>query len=724
MSRDKGDGPTKRPRMLARARVGWPPALRELKDLLYETYLAADAPSLDEIAAAIAADEDLPAVPNRDAVRRCISDPTVPSSQANVVAVATLLARHARWDPAELERRVVRLWIDARNAIPVGQPIQCISDQHVVNDLEVHHAVEAGPAQAQLSALPAYVEREHDAQLREVVDAVAAGASSVVVLVGGSSTGKTRSAWEAVKQLPADWRLWHPDSTRLDVAVGELGNVAPRTVVWLNEAQLSLDTGTAGEQLAAGLRNLLGDADRGPVLVVATLWPEHWDALTTRGDPDAHRQARGLLTGCKIDVPDAFTTADLAVLADRASVDPRLGEAAERAEDRQITQYLAGVPVLLERFHAARGATQALIHAAMDARRLGAGPRIPLAWLAAAAPGYLTDTKWNQTPHNWEQEALDYVTAPCNGIPGILTLVKDGAPRNQRSRRSGVVPGADAAGAGPAPRGPLLQLADFLDQYGRRNRAGEIPPVDFWTAAAAHAHPADQLSLGDAAQGRGLLRDSAQLYKHATTHSDTHAAADLVHLLHRVHPNDPRPAQWAALQARLNSPLLVVILLGALREAGATEPAATLAQRAASMVSLRGPYGVALLLEALRSAGATEPAATLAQRAATGASVDDAVSVAPLLRVLREAGATGRAATLAQRAASTVSVDDAGGVAALLGELRKAGDTENATTIAQRAASTVSLHNAGGVAALLGELRKAGDTENATTIAQRAASTV
>ena len=80
-----------------------------------------------------------------------------------------------------------------------------------------------------------------------------------VVLVGGSSTGKTRACWEAVRYLrrrggcgtrstrPARGRCW-PN-----------GAVGPRTVVWLNEAQHYLLTPTRrlGERVAAGAAELL-----------------------------------------------------------------------------------------------------------------------------------------------------------------------------------------------------------------------------------------------------------------------------------------------------------------------------------------------------------------------------------------------------------------------------------------------------------------------------------
>ena len=108
------------------------------------------------------------------------------------------------------------------------------------------------------------------------------------MLVGGSSTGKTRACWEALALLRNQdplWRLWHPiDPSRPDAALRELPGIGPRTVVWLNEAQFYLDPADAGlgERVAAGLRELLRDPGRAPVLVLATVWPRFWDALTTR----------------------------------------------------------------------------------------------------------------------------------------------------------------------------------------------------------------------------------------------------------------------------------------------------------------------------------------------------------------------------------------------------------------------------------------------------------
>ena len=117
--------------------------------------------------------------------------------------------------------------------------------------------------------------------------------------MGGSSTGKTRACWEALQLLrdqEPGWRLWHPiDPSRPDAALRELPGIGPRTVVSLNEAQFYLDAAGSelGERVAAGLRELLRDPGRGPVLVLATLWPRFWDTLTARPAAPTRAPRRG-----------------------------------------------------------------------------------------------------------------------------------------------------------------------------------------------------------------------------------------------------------------------------------------------------------------------------------------------------------------------------------------------------------------------------------------------
>ena len=621
---------------------------------------------------------------------------------------------------------------------PVGQPLAEVGDPFA---LEVHRPVEPDAPQRALPVLPVYVPREHDTALATVVAAAAAGASGIAVLVGESSTGKTRACWQALevlRGLEPEWRLWHPIDPH--GAQAGLPGVGPRTVVWLNEAQRYLETSDGtGEQLAAGLRKLLPDQARGPALVLATLWPEAWARLTASpsGATDPHAHARELVAGHTIRVPDAFTHEELRELA--TADDPRLAQAAAGSRDGQVIQYLAGAPDLLARYQNAPPAARALIDAAMDAHRLGMRAALPRAFLEAAAPGYLTDTEWNELDDGWLELTLGYTAARCKGVRGPLAPIR---PRP--------APGVQASHGD----GRTWQLADYLDQRGRHIRREEIPPASFWVAAARYADPADLTTLGEAASARGLLRDAACLYKHASAHGDAAAGASLVRLLHALHPGDPRPADWAAARASLGDPVAVaellstlkrvgatgqvaalldrdptlyahpydprsvVSLLDVLRVEGATGQVATLASRAAVEVSLDDPHAVTSLLDALRDAGATAQVTEVATRAAVEVSLDDLGGVANLLSALGRAGAIGQIAALATRA----SPDDPSVVARVLDELHKAGATDQVTALADRVAvARVSLDSPYAVAGLLGALQKVGATDQVTALADRAA---
>ena len=360
--------------------------------------------------------------------------------------------------------------------------------------LEVHRPVQPEDAGPGLPVLPGYVPRDHDRQLAEVVRAAAEGSSGIAVLVGGSSTGKTRACWEVLgllRDLPGPWRLWHPiDPSRPEAALRELPLIGPRTVVWLNEAQFYLEVpdGGVGERVAAGLRELLRDPGRAPVLVLATLWPQFWDTLTARpaaGEADPHAQARELLSGWDISVPSAFTQAQMQQIT--GAGDPRLALAAAAARDGQVIQFLAGAPELLARYDYAPPAAKALISAAIDARRLGMGVALPVGFLEAAAPGYLTESEWDGLGDDWLEQALAYTAAECKGIRGPLTRIR---PRPSRT--------------GATVSGPAYRLADYLDQHGRRSRRSLSPPAEFWTAAADLTDPGDLGALARAAEGSRL----------------------------------------------------------------------------------------------------------------------------------------------------------------------------------------------------------------------------
>jgi hypothetical protein len=87
---------------------------------------------------------------------------------------------------------------------PVGVPLGQLGDPF---DLEVHRPIILESA-AELPVLPWYVGRAHDQQLACAVNLVRQGRSAIAVLVAGSSAGKTRACWEALRSEGPDrpWR--------------------------------------------------------------------------------------------------------------------------------------------------------------------------------------------------------------------------------------------------------------------------------------------------------------------------------------------------------------------------------------------------------------------------------------------------------------------------------------------------------------------------------------
>ncbi|MDG4834183.1 hypothetical protein O7627_33500 [Solwaraspora sp. WMMD1047] len=504
-------------------------AARELRDAVYRLYAEADRPQLIELARQIAEDDDLPGAPGKDLIGKVISGDGL-ASQQDTVSVAVVLARAAgRQQVAPVAEQVRQLWVAAATVQPaplqdrLGEPVDAC-DPLV---LGVHPAIQVTGIGAG-DLLPGYVPRAHDARLRTILDDLLAdGRSRLVTLVGGSSTGKTRAGWELARYLeelqPGRWRLWYPfDPTHPQAALAGLDKAEPETIVWLNEAQQYLmpTAPGMGEQLAAGLRRLLADPGRRPVLVLATLWPDYWNILTTRptgGNPDLYGQARELLTaGTKVTLTDTFSSSELAALAG-PGVDARLRRAAEHAEGGRITQYLAGGPVLEDRYRTAvdtMPAPRAILQVAIDARRFGHPLALPHALLEQAASDYLDDHDWDALGEDWLESALAYTAQSCIGVRGLLTRIR--ARPFEPARPDGR---------------PCYRLADYLEQLGRTERAAQFPPASFWKSVAVTVTDRDVLYIiGAQAHRRARYRHAVPLYARAANLGHEAARARLAGL--------------------------------------------------------------------------------------------------------------------------------------------------------------------------------------------------
>jgi hypothetical protein len=359
--------------------------------------------------------------------------------------------------------------------------------------------------------LPEYVPRDGDAAgsgIRAKVAAAAEG-GGLVLLVGGSSVGKTRSAVEAVEALLPDWWLVHPAGP---AEVAALAAAPPlRTVVWLDELQRYLD----GEHgLTGGVVRALLNAPH-PAVIIGTMWPDYYAAYTTlpaSGGPDPHAREREVLKLADVvRIDAAFSPAEQDRARTAAARDPRLRVALYTA-GYGLTQTLAAAPQLVARWQDAKTANPyawAVLTAALDVARLGARAPLSADLLRAAAPGYCTSGQQAGAPENWFEQALAYATGKLHGAAAALSPAGVGM--------------AQIAG---------YSAADYLIQHVGRERRDERVPASTWDAILSYIRdPADAARLADSARIWLLYRYAISLYRHAADAGDEYAAYRLADLL-------------------------------------------------------------------------------------------------------------------------------------------------------------------------------------------------
>ena len=360
---------------------------------------------------------------------------------------------------------------------------------------------------------PRYVPRDVDAAefgVRARVEA-AERAGGFVLLVGGSSVGKTRCAVEAVKALLPQWWLVHPAGPDQVTALAQAP--PPRTVVWLDELQRYLD----GEDGLTGgvVRALLHGPH--PVVIIGTLWPDRYHAYTAvpaPGGPDPREREREVLDLADVvRIAPEFSPAEQDRARAAAAGDRRLAVALGAA-GYGLTQTLAAAPQLVARWADAKTGDPygwAVLTAALDVARLGGRAPLPADLLRAAAPGYCTSAQQAEAPASWFEQALAYATAKLHGAAAAL---------------------APAAGAGMG-QVTGYTVADFLLQHASRERRPARVPASTWDALLSHLRdPADAARLADSAHGRLLYRYAIPLYRRAADAGDGYAAERLAGLLY------------------------------------------------------------------------------------------------------------------------------------------------------------------------------------------------
>jgi hypothetical protein len=369
--------------------------------------------------------------------------------------------------------------------------------------------------------LPTFVDRDNGEAITDWMRQ-ARRRGGFLVIVGDSSVGKTRLLYETARNALPDFAVLAPDLGDGDLvnSIAAATFPLPKLIVWLDELQRFLDgpylTPGSIPIIATTVRHLL-DAPT-PVVVLGTMWLEHAARLrATEPDPHTPRQrsryprTADVLGDHRVHLKTltSFSETEREAAAKLSSDDPRLAKALADSH-YNVTEVLAGAPQLIARYEQASEEQQAVLNAAIDARRLGSQAPLTGTLLRAAARGYLCTLHPDDT---WFPSALTELTR---------------ADRPQDRATAPLIPVLNEG------KSEILgyTAADYLTQYANRERHYTRVPASTWDALTSHIRdPADAARLADSARNRLLYRYAIPLYRHAADAGDRDAADWLARLL-------------------------------------------------------------------------------------------------------------------------------------------------------------------------------------------------
>lgn len=344
-----------------------------------------------------------------------------------------------------------------------------------------------------------------------------------LLLIGTSSVGKTRLLFESARAELGDFRLLAPELGD-GRAVNELAAAAPSSpvVVWLDELQRFLagpyfaPDETAGHRpVNAESMRLLLDGDT-PVIVLATLWPDHLDQLHATDTVDGvtkprHPAAASVLAlrTSQLRV-NTFSAAEKHRASVLAAHDPRLASATAAGAEFNVTETLAGVPRIMQRYLEASATRQAVVHAAIDARRLGIQGVLTPELLRDAARGYLTGVHTDDTGLDQARTELARTDRRDDAATAPLLVVPTADHR-------------DILG---------YTVADYLLQELLPKRRSQLLSDTAWNALIRHTHnPDDRRRLARQAERRMQYRHAQSVHHHLATAGDRLAQIEVVNRL-------------------------------------------------------------------------------------------------------------------------------------------------------------------------------------------------
>jgi tetratricopeptide (TPR) repeat protein len=395
--------------------------------------------------------------------------------------------------------------------------------------------------------VPAYVPRDADEDLRRRL-----ADSGFVVLVGDSSAGKSRAAFEAVTAVLPDHVLIVPQNGDAVAAAISAAEGTRRCVLWLDD--LEKYVGPGGLTRVGVARIMAGR--RAHRVIVATLRAAEEALLTSdaageEGGWQSRRDAREAIElAHRIPLSRLFSKPELE-RANAYAWDPRIAEALAHADMYGVAEYMAAGPELLRDWEDAwspntdprtpshpRGA--ALVAAATDLRRGGFTSPLPCRMIEKVHEHYLRERGGARLRPEPLRDAWAWAARARRATTALLQPVDD----------------------------EHVQVFDYLlDAVQRSFRPGDHVPDSILDAAlgVCAAIDADNIARTAGRNGRYQLAGKASYQAHrsyesalGTEHRDTLAArafhADILRELGRNAEFESEHQMVAKIAARAFGP--------------------------------------------------------------------------------------------------------------------------------------------------------------------------
>lgn len=291
-------------------------------------------------------------------------------------------------------------------------------------EIGVHPAAPDSDTRTAGARVPAFVRRDRSHEIEEALRT-----HGFVLLVGESTAGKTRAAFEAVRTVLPGAAFIAPDPAHplaLQAAAAAVQG-ARNCVVWLDDIERYLGAGGLTPYL---LRRLARPGGSRRAVVVATIRAQerarHLDAQQA-GDGPGRRTTRDVLASAhEIRLERRWHEDEVARAREEGGGDSRLARAVESAGRYGIAEFLAAGPQLLAAWQDAwapegghtRGA--AVVSAALEARRAGWSRPLPVTLLRDLHEQHLAVRGGPALrPESWD-EALSWVTTPLYATSSML----------------------------------------------------------------------------------------------------------------------------------------------------------------------------------------------------------------------------------------------------------------------------------------------------------------